>query len=306
MKMDLKRWLALMMVPMAAWAGPYAPAPGVAGSDAVAKDDVKLVGWAKRHSEVVYGSDVDMTWRTPEKAYGPATGQAMDIVCLGNGGSITLTFEHPIRDGAGADFAVFENSFSNGFLELAFVEVSSDGVHFVRFPSVSLTSSAVGPFATTMDPTNLSGLAGKYRAGFGTPFDLSNLPDDPLLDRENVLFVRIVDLVGGGSAKDSSGRPIYDPTPVIGSGGFDLEAVGVFHFQMNAAPVKMQLLAEGEVELEWRTIPGESYEVQVSEDLSQWLPEKVVAARSGRGSTIYRSLVGTRGKKFWRMVRLAE
>ena len=54
---------------------------------------------------------------------------------LGDDGSLVLTFPAPIADGAGPDFAVFENAFSTEFLELAFVEVSSDGTNFTRFPA---------------------------------------------------------------------------------------------------------------------------------------------------------------------------
>ena len=69
---------------------------------------------------------------------------------------------------------MFENGFADNFLELAFVEVSSNGIDFVRFPDESLTQTTtqVGSFGS-LDPTNIDGLAGKYRVGFGTPFDLA-------------------------------------------------------------------------------------------------------------------------------------
>jgi hypothetical protein len=45
----------------------------------------------------------------------------------------------------GYDFAIFENGFPFGsgsfYLELAFVEVSSDGKHFVRFNAISNTDT---------------------------------------------------------------------------------------------------------------------------------------------------------------------
>ena len=66
-------------------------------------------------------------------------------VSLGDGGTVVLTFPQPIGDVPGPDFAVFENGFkafdNSFFLELAHVEVSSDGVNFYRFPSSSLTPS---------------------------------------------------------------------------------------------------------------------------------------------------------------------
>lgn len=209
--------------------GSFTGAVGTPDCEAIHKDSTSFVAWATGNLPPAYGADVETSWMTPEKAYGKATDDTHDIVCLGNGGSITMTFAQPIRDDVGADFAVFENGISAGFLELAFVEVSSDGVHFFRFPNRSEGESERGPFSSNMNPTTINGLAGKYQKGYGTPFDLSNLPPDPLLDREHIRFVRIVDIVGDGSMYDSIGHEIYDPTPTEGSGGFDLEAIGVIH-----------------------------------------------------------------------------
>ena len=172
-------------------------------------------------------------------ALGPAGTDTTAVVSLGDGGHITLGFAQPITNGPGADFAVFENSFADTFLELAFVEVSSDGTNFFRFPSVSLTptTTQVGSFGA-LDPTNLYDLAGKYRVGFGTPFDLNELAGvSPLLDVNDVQFVRIVD-VGGTinpqfASHDSLGNIVDDPYPTaFASGGFDLDGVGV----VNAVP----------------------------------------------------------------------
>ncbi len=141
-----------------------------------------------------------------------------------------LTFDHPITNGADWDFAVFENSFNDTFLELGYVEVSSNGNDFFRFPNESLTPNPVGAFGS-VDPTNIDGLAAKYRQGYGTPFDLNLLAGvSPLLDVNWVPYVRIVDIVGDGTYLDSFNRPIYDPHKTTGSGGFDLDAIGVRHF----------------------------------------------------------------------------
>ena len=150
-------------------AGPYAPAAGEAGSTAIHKDDVSIAAWATGFADYVVGIGVDPEFQTPEKALGPAEGTTADIVSLGRGGEITLTFAVPIRDGLGADFAVFENSFSDTFLELGFVEVSSNGTDFFRFDNDSLTPAAVDAFGE-VDPTEINNFAGKYRQGFGTPF----------------------------------------------------------------------------------------------------------------------------------------
>src|SRR5262249_31074103 len=132
--------------------------------------------------------------------------------------------------------AVFENGFADGFLELAFVEVSTNGADFARFPAVSLTPTAtqIGSFGT-LDATNLNNLAGKYRAGFGTPFDLSVVAGlSPAVDVAAIHFVRIIDVVGSINpalaTHDSLGNAINDPYPTaFASGGFDLDAVGAIH-----------------------------------------------------------------------------
>ena len=173
------------------------------------------------------------SWQTPEKALGQAVGSSYDIVCLGAGGSIVMTFDTAIYDGEGYDFAVFENSFNDTFLELAYVAVSSDGVNYFRFDNDSQTTSSVSAFGA-VDPTNIDGLAGKYKQGYGTPFDLADLYyDAELLNIDNIQYVRIVDIIGDGTYLDSDGDVIYDPYPTSGSAGFDLDAVGV----INAVPV---------------------------------------------------------------------
>jgi hypothetical protein len=225
-------WTALVAPSAVCHAGPYAPAAGQPGSTAIDKTDPAIVAWATGYQDYVIGTDLDATWQTPDKALGPAVGDSFDIVSLGRGGRITLTFANPITDGAGFDFAVFENGFIDTFLELAYVEVSSNGTDFFRFANDSLTPDPVGGFGS-LDPTNINGLAGKYRQGFGTPFDLAELAGaSPLLDVASVGYVRIVDIVGDGTYLDSSGDVIYDLYPTTGSAGFDLEAIAV----LNAVP----------------------------------------------------------------------
>ena len=143
-------------------------------------------------------------------------------------------------DPIGADFAVFENGFrdptdsAQAFLELGFVEVSSDGVHYFRFPASSMTqiNTQVGN-GNYINATDLNNLAGKYVGGYGTPFDLDELAGTPGLDVNNVTHVRIVDVVGSigtHASRDNSGRVINDPYPTpFPSCGFDLDAVGVIH-----------------------------------------------------------------------------
>ncbi|MEO8627357.1 MAG: DUF4465 domain-containing protein [Betaproteobacteria bacterium] len=232
-------------------AGPYAPAAGQPGSTAIIKTDPSFAGWATGFQDYAPGSNASATFQTPNLALGPATGNSAEIVSLGDHGSITLTFAGVIFNGAGADLAVFENSFSDTFLELAYVEVSSDGTNFFRFPSVSFTPGPTGAFGAT-DPTNIDGLAGKYRASYGTPFDLDQLGGVAGLNINAVKYIRIVDIVGDDSALDNYpaafGGPhaIYDPYPTVDSGGFDLDAVGALHLTTAVPePSSVALLAVG-------------------------------------------------------------
>jgi len=143
------------------------------------------------------------------------------------------------------------------FLELAFVEVSSNGNDFIRFPAVSLTQTTtqVGSFGA-LDPTNLDNLAGKYRGGFGTPFDLAQVAGlSPLVDVDHIHFVRILDDVGSINPvlgrQDSLGNLVNDPYPtVFASGGFDLDGVAV----MNRVPEpgSLALMTTGLAIVAWR------------------------------------------------------
>ncbi len=252
----------LMLGQAGAVAGPYPPAATLAGSTAIGKDSPLFVAWATGFENLVRGpQDINnptgplASFGTGGATLGKAIGDSFDVVSLGDGGQITLTFAQPITNGTGFDFAVFENGFSDTFLELAFVEVSSNGSNFFRFPSVSLSSQTVqiGGFGS-VDPTNLHNLAGKYRQGFGTPFDLQDLVGvSPLLNVNAITHVKLIDVVGritpapgnpGWSpALDSLGNIINDPysTP-FSSSGFDLDAVGVIHVP---EPTSLLALAVG-------------------------------------------------------------
>ena len=210
--------LVLVVSSSVAFAGPYAPPAGEPNSTAIHMDDANFVAWAtgitveRGYNDInnpnlgyaSYGDDAD--------ALGKADGNSYGVVSLGDGGVATLTFDYPITNGNGYDFAVFENAFDDTFLELAFVEVSSDGNNFFRFDSVSLTPTnvQVGSFGT-LDATNLHNLAGKYRQGYGTPFDLEELKDvNSLLDVNSVTHVRIIDVVGFVEPADFYGDGIVD------------------------------------------------------------------------------------------------
>ena len=262
-------------------AGDFDPAAGQPGSLAIPLDDSRIRSWANGIHDYQPGDDVDEVWQTPQNALGPASGDPFDIVCLGRGGSITFSWESPLLNGPGPDIAIFENSFSDRFLELAHVEVSSDGQNWQRFPSISQTTDPVGSFGIT-EPSNLSGLAGKYRATFGTPFDFSTLPDNPLVDREAIRFIRLVDVVGDGTDLDSLGNPIYDPYPTFGSAGFDLDGVAVL------SPPPLTLLGskvdETGVTFSWVVEAEKNYVVESSTTLraDSWDPMTTVTPTSPR------------------------
>lgn len=219
----------------------FAPEAGLPGSTAMHADSSAFVAWAtgctvERGLQQIgnegigfasYGKDAD--------GIGKADNM---VVSLGDGGVATLTFSSNIVNEVGPDFAVFENGFHSTphvFLELAFVEVSSDGEHFFRFPAVSKVpaDTQCGSFAT-MDASLIRNFAGKYEAFYGTPFDIDDIEDDALLDKNNIAYVRLIDVVGNIDSEyatyDSEGNPVNDPWPTpFASSGFDLDAVGVIH-----------------------------------------------------------------------------
>lgn len=219
--------------------GPYAARAGLAGSTAIHKDSSIILAWANKcilQRGLQHIADSSLGYATIGNSISP-TGKAGEngIVSLGDGGVAILEFPQPIKDGIGYDFAVFENSFVPTFLELAFVEVSSDGINFFRFPSHSLTDTAnpIGGFGS-IEASNINNLAGKYVVNYGTPFDLSELPNTSLLDKQQITHVKIIDVVGTINPQyasyDTASRAIQDPYPTpYPSSGFDLDAIGVIH-----------------------------------------------------------------------------
>ncbi|UFH33234.1 T9SS type A sorting domain-containing protein [Chryseobacterium sp. C-71] len=228
----------------------YAPQAGVAGSTAIPANSSLFKSWATGATVLRGYQQINSTVSAVANAGvdANATGASNgSIVSLGDGGNAILTFAKPITNGSGFDFAVFENGFMSGqsgraFLELAFVEVSSDGINFFRFPShnqypanfIQNTTDIGGSGFATMDATYLNNFAGKYTSGFGTPFDISDLPDNPLLNKEQITHVKIIDVIGTNietyRTYDSFGNVAIDPFPTPGgSSGFDLDAVGVIN-----------------------------------------------------------------------------
>lgn len=232
----------------------YAPPVGQPGTTAIYKDSTVFINWATgsiitrgyqdiSNTSLGFASAGDNTM---------ATGKAESngIVSLGDGGSAICMFAKPVMNGAGFDFAVFENGFDDTFLELAFVEVSSDGINFFRFPAHSLsdTTTQTGSFGST-DAAKINNLAGKYRGGYGTPFDLQELYGTAGLDLNRITHIKIIDVVGSinpvYASRDFNYIKINDPWPTpFPSGGFDLDAVGVIH---ESAVVAVDEISKGKI-----------------------------------------------------------
>lgn len=219
----------------------FAPSVAQPGTTALYKDSSAFVAWGNKCKIIRGLQDIS----SPAIGYANVGDSASalgiagttGIVSLGDGGSATLQFNSFIIDGVGSDLAVFENGFDDSFLELAFVEVSSDGIHFFRFPATSNTDTITQTWSFGLtDATKINNLAGKYRGEYGTPFDLADIPDTVLLDKQAITHVKVIDVVGciqnQYCSRDANNHKINDPWPTdFGSGGFDLDAVGIIHQQ---------------------------------------------------------------------------
>lgn len=179
-------------------------------------------GWGEEHlPDVVLGA--------PQGALkdGAAAGED-EVLSLGAGGEIVLSFDSNIVDGPGPDFMVFENPFwvrndpGNVWFELGEVSVSQDGVTWLTFPCAAQGGDIPGqwPGCAGWSPTKVydsetlvpldPDLTG------GDAFDLSDL------GLESVRYVRIRDLLEDGNSS-------------LNNVGFDLDAVGVVHSEISAS-----------------------------------------------------------------------
>jgi len=207
------------------------------------RTDPAIVGWA---------TGVAASQRGPQDSADPGLGladfgletdplgSAGTAFSLGDGGSLTLTFDPPIANGPGPDLAVFENGFAFSglvYAELGFVEVSSNGVDFARLPSISRTGAPVASF-DGMPASDTYNLAGNHVGGTG--LDLQDLLNalDPLVlagtvDLTAITHVRVVDVIGDwthDASLDFFGASVADPYPTaFGSGGMDLTGVAVLN-----------------------------------------------------------------------------
>ncbi len=162
----------------------------------------------------------------PDVVLGPPYGLgqnagSLDVVSLGNGGSITVAFtDNRVVDGPGPDFTIFENAFNSPglgiFTEVAVVAASENGVDFVEFPHGAGGQDLAGlagrtPVYANAD-TNPLDPRDPAVAG-GDPFDLATI------GLASAGWLRITD---PGAAIDDVGN--HFPTPGVGKSGFDLDA----------------------------------------------------------------------------------
>jgi hypothetical protein len=232
---------------MTAWANEvisYAPAPGVTETPGYPPGSPAIPN------------------NIASRGLGPADGQTVSLGELTTSqlaaqtvppGKIAVSFSQPIFNGPGADFAIFENAGDYYgspyiFAELAFVEVSSNGSDFARFPAISHNiqdngdsvldpdelNAIYGASFAGADTTNIHNLAGVHPMGSGTPMDLDDLVENflvttGLVNLHRIKYVRLVDIPGNGSFFDSQNNPIFDAWETSTSGGFDLDAVGATH-----------------------------------------------------------------------------
>ena len=147
---------------------------------------------------------------------------ALDVVSLGEGGSIILAFRNNlVFDGPGDDLVIFENAFHSGsvqgpvFEELAFVEASADGKHFVAWPwdlesgqGMAGRQPVYANSSNSIDPLSPE--------GGGDRFDLADI---------GLAFARYVRITDAGSLADDPGNHL----PSGDKGGFDLDAVAAIN-----------------------------------------------------------------------------
>ena len=258
-------WLVIMCLwcaPRMVLAGPFSGHSNDPGrpDSSIHFTDPAISAWATSVVNYSPAPGVNLEFQDTSNVLGPADATTtqfpnVSTVSLGDldqtqisagaaPGSITLATQQPVSDRSGPDFAVFENSFDGTFAgdaslvfgEMAYVEVSSDGVTFARFSSLytnletELNTSFGRDFAF-FDPTNVNNLAGKHLAGWGTPFDLADLLGDAAIiasevDLSNISFIRLIDVPGSGDFFDALGNPIFDSWVSQQSGGLDLDAIG--------------------------------------------------------------------------------
>ena len=105
-------------------------------------------------------------------------------------------------------------------------------------------------------------MAGKYRANYGTPFDLEDISDVDGLDVSAISYIKLIDVIGSINDNycsfDHLGNKINDPLPTAYTqSGFDLDALGVIHelplrvhnINIQNNPIKAMVVKQNNIEL---------------------------------------------------------
>lgn len=174
------------------------------------------------------------------QGFGSALG-SFDIFSPGVGGSVVLRLTAVAKDGPGTDLIVYENPFfvhggsspTDTFIECLFVEVSSNGISFARFPTAYFgpVGPHLGPLGQMLGVPSgwYRGFAGLYTVsagpildvdpldvvdGGGDAFDFADLANHPLVlqgevQLDHIRYVRLVDVQGGSTVADN-GAVIWD------------------------------------------------------------------------------------------------
>ena len=232
------RIIIFLLISNCSFSQSFEPLPGENGSIAIHKDSSLFIDWAENvviNRGPMYIENISLgnaDFGLESDGIGIADGI---VVSLGDGGTAVTTFTNLVLNGPGYDFAIFENGYTDDYLELAFVEVSSDGLNYFRFDAVSETSTDIQKGnADFIDCRFVNNLAGKYRVNYGTPFDLEELSGIPELDINAISHIKLIDVVGSinplYASFDSEGTIVNDPYPTpFSSSGFDLDAIGIIH-----------------------------------------------------------------------------
>ena len=169
----------------------------------------------------------------PGVVYGPPVGGGLlmgstDVVSLGNGGTIVVSFEpNAIVDGPGPDFTVFENPFyvagnkNNIYAEPGIVSVSDDGVTWTSFPCT----------ATAQNPPY--GLCGGWHPVIANWHDNTVSPLDPNVSGGDVFDLATVGITHARYIKITDHSAETCPTdpsqPHPTTNGFDLDAIAILN-----------------------------------------------------------------------------
>ncbi|MCB9898924.1 MAG: hypothetical protein H6825_13045 [Planctomycetes bacterium] len=228
------------------------------------------------------GGDPDITLDDPH-GLGPSQG-SFHVFQLGVGGSITLRLDSLAKDGPGTDLIVYENPFfvqgmgdpTATYVEALYVEVSSNGLDFARFPTrySGPAGPHLGPGGQDIGVPNTwyRGFAGVMTVSAGTllgedpfdvvggggdAFDFADLQTQPEVVQGDVVlsairYVRLVDVEGGVDV-DGLGNPVWDAgNPVFSTA--DVDAVCVpndeWDIAANGRPTVEMTLVNGFLAIE--------------------------------------------------------